>query len=143
MRRPCGETSYPRHAAIAIAIALLAAALGPGYAVAVGERPTRADLVACGEFARGQVGVPAYIETAPLSPFPSRVSGVSPWTGPITGTRPPNPARRSLGPVPVDSPEISGRFGAGGGSQEAMSEPEHVDPRFKEAFEACMHSRGF
>ena len=141
MRRPCGETSYPRHAAIAIA--LLAAALGPGYAVAVGERPTRADLVACGEFARGQVGVPAYIETAPLSPFPSRVSGVSPWTGPITGTRSPNPARQSLGPGPVDSPEISGRFGAGGGSQEAMSEPGHVDPRFKEAFEACMRSRGF
>lgn len=141
MRRPGGETSRPRHAPIAIA--LLAAALAPGSAVAVGERPTRADLAACNEFARGQLGVPAYTETAPLSPFPSRVSGVGPWTGPITATRPPNPAERSVVPGPVDSPAISGRFGAGGSSQEATSEPGQVDPRFKEAFEACMRARGF
>ena len=139
MRRLCGETSRPRHAPIVIA--LLAAALGPGSAVAVGERPTQADLAACNEFARGQVGVPAYTETAPLSPFPSIVSGVGPWTGPITGTRPPNPTERSLVPGPVDLP--SGRFGAGGSSQEAADEPGQVDPLFKEAFEACMRARGF
>ncbi len=126
-----------------IALVVVAGLVGAGDAAAVGERPTEADLAACSEFARLQPGVPAYTETAPTSPFPSRVSSVGPWTGPITGARAPRPVERPLTLAPVEVPAASGEFGAGGSSQAAMSEPGPYDPRFKEAFDACLRARGF
>lgn len=114
-----------------------------GHALAAGERPTEADLAACAEFAREQPAAQMYTERAPTSPFPSRASKVSPWTGPVAGTRPPLPVARppAVGEGPL--PGATGVFGAGGGSQEAMSEPGAMDVRFKEAFDACMRARGF
>jgi hypothetical protein len=112
-----------------------------GKGLAQDDRPTPADVMACSDIARAEVGT-AYTERAPVSPFPSRTSGVGPWTGPVTGTRAP----RAEQPDPlalVDTPATSGVFGAGGESQEAMSEPGPVDPRFQEVFDACMRARGF
>ncbi len=127
---------------VAIATVLLAAVAVPPGARADGERPTEADLAACAEFARLQPGRPAYSERAPLSPFPSRVSGVSLWTGPITATRAPIRPERPVAVAP-DTLAVAGVFGAGGDSHEATLEAGAPDPAFREAFQACMRARGF
>ena len=124
-------------------LAFLAGLAVPGATLAAGERPTGADIAACREFARSQPDIPAYMETAPANPFPARVSHVAPWTGPVVPTREPLPAERSLVPGPVEVPQLSGEFGAGGSSLEATSEPGPLDPRFQGAFDACMRARGF
>jgi hypothetical protein len=99
-------------------------------------RPTESDLAACAAYARDQLGGPAYVERAPVTPVPRRFSSVGPWTGPITFNPPP-------GPGPVPSPATTGPFGAGGESQEASGQAGRVDTRFQEAFDACMRARGF
>jgi hypothetical protein len=115
---------------------MLLAVAAPGQG-----RPTPADLAACEEYARAQVGVLPYVERAPTSPLPSRVSGVAPWSGPIVST----PAPPSLAPSLADLAihPASGVFGAGGSSQEAGSTPGPTDVRAKEAFDACLRARGF
>jgi hypothetical protein len=121
---------------------ILALPIGLATASASG-RPTPADIAACLEFARLQHDVPAYTETTPTNPFPSQISHVGPWTGPITPTPEPLPAERSLAPGPAELPGDSGRWGAGGTSQAGTLEVGQTDPRFREDFEACMHTRGF
>ncbi len=120
---------------------VLIVALVSSAAWAQVERPTEADLAACARHASAQIGLPSYVERAPTSPFPNVTAAVGPWTGPITGLRGevPSPAA----PGPIDSPATSGLFGVGGESQESTTEPGRQDPRFKEAFDACMHARGF
>lgn len=124
-------------------LALLTGLVTDGGAVAAGTRPTVADIAACREFAQMQPDIPAYTETAPANPFPSRLSHVAPWTGPVAPTPAPLPEERSLAPAPVEPPDSSRGLGAGDDSQEAASEPAPVDPSLREAFDSCMRARGF
>jgi hypothetical protein len=124
---------------LALVLALATSLAAP----AASGRPGPADIAACSEFARLQHDVPAYTETTPTNPFPSQISHVGPWTGPVTPTPEPLPAERSLVPGPAELPEYSGRWGAGGTSQAGMAEVGPTDPRFTENFEACMRARGF
>jgi hypothetical protein len=126
---------------IAVFLAVLAAVAAPLGARAQSTRPSEADLAACNAYARAQIALPAYTERAPTSPFPFRVSGVGPYTGPITGAPAPRPIETA--PAPAEPPALTGVFGAGGASQEAQSEPGPQDPLYKEAFDACMRARGF
>ncbi len=120
---------------------LLIVALVASVAWAAGERPTEADLADCARYASAQTGRPSYVERAPTSPFPNVAAAVGVWTGPITGPRAEAPSPAA--PESIDSPSASGLFGLGGQSQESITEPGWHDPRFKEAFDACMHARGF
>jgi len=124
-------------------LALLTGLVTHGAALAAGTRPTAADIAACREFARIQPDIPAYTETAPANPFPSRLSHVAPWTGPVAPTPPPLPEERSLAPAPAEAPDSSGGLEGGDDSQEATSEPVPVDPSLREAFDSCMRARGF
>jgi hypothetical protein len=114
--------------------------LDPGSAA--GQRPQESDLAVCEEFARGEALLPAYVERAPLDPFPNRLSRAAPWSGPVIGLRPPDPAPARRKPS-VPTPPPTGAFGSGGTSQEAASEPGLLDPRYREIFDACMRARGF
>jgi hypothetical protein len=124
-------------------LALLTGLSTPGGALAAGTRPTAADIAACREFVRMQPDLPAYTETAPTNPFPSRLSHVAPWTGPVAPTLPPRPEERPLAPAPAEPPDSSGGLEQGDNSQEAASEPGLVEPGFREAFDSCMRARGF
>ena len=83
------------------------------------------------------------VERAPVSPFPGRISGVAPWTGPVTAFRGTRKAERAVPDVSVTPPSSTGEFGAGGTSQEATTEPGSLDPRYRDAFDACMRARGY
>jgi len=109
---------------------------------AAGQRPQESDLAVCHEFARGEALLPAYVEPAPLEPFPNRLSRTAPWNGPITGLRPPDPVPRPRKPS-IPSPAPTGAFGSGGTSQETAREPGLPDQRYRELFDACMRARGF
>jgi hypothetical protein len=127
---------------VAWILALAAGLAAPGAArAAAAERPTSLDIAACREFARAQPTIPAYTETVPANPFPTRLSHVGPWTGPVTAT--PAPLPRPPARRPVELPEPSGGVGPSGPSREAASEPSPVDPPFQDAFDACMRARGF
>ena len=132
-----------RFGSAVIAIAMVIAPLHVHVAAAGEARPSQADLQTCHELAREQGGVPSYVERTPASPFPSRISGVGPWTGPVTGVPPPRltPRRDPRPPIPVDPPGVA--FGAGGNSQEGSSDTGPVDPRYREAFDACMRALGY
>jgi hypothetical protein len=107
-----------------------------------GQRPQESDLAVCHEFARGEAQLPAYVERAPLNPFPNRLGRVAPWSGPVTGLRPPDPVPGpTKPPIPRSAP--TGAFGSGGTSQEAATEPGLLDPRYREVFDACLRARGF
>jgi len=123
-------------------LALVGGLAAPGAArAAAAERPTSVDIAACRDFARAQPAIPTYTETVPANPFPTRLSHVGPWTGPVTAT--PAPLPPPLAPRPVDLPEPSGGVGANGASEQVASEPAPVDPPFQDAFDACMRARGF
>jgi hypothetical protein len=122
---------------------LLAVLLHVAPAVGGDARPTEADLRACHDLAVERSSPPAYVERTPVSPFPSRISGVGEWTGPVTGVPPPRvTARREQRPkVPVEAP--SPTFGAGGKSEEGSSEMGPVEAKYREAFDACLRSLGY
>jgi hypothetical protein len=125
----------------AVLLVTLAVVAAASAARAQGARPTEADIAACNAYARTQLALPAYTESAPTSPFPFSVSGVGPYTGPVTATPAPRPI--GIAPAPPEPAALTGVFGAGGSSQEAQSEPGPLHPRFKDAFDACMRARGF
>ena len=89
--------------------------------------------------ARRPLDAPIYVERAPTSPFPGRISGVTEWTGPVTGARPPAPRP----PIAIPHATTHGDFGAGGSSQQGMSEPGPTDPRYLEVFQACLRALGY
>jgi hypothetical protein len=123
-------------------LALAAGLAAPGAArPAAAERPTPVDIAACRDFARAQPTIPTYTETVPANPFPTRLSHVGPWTGPVTAAPAPLPSPPA--PRPAELPEASGGVEASGPAREAASEPSPVDPPFQDAFDACMRARGF
>ena len=126
------------HAVIGLAAAVALVTL-EAHAAGAGEaRPSEADLRLCHEKARDQVSLPSYVERAPASPFPSRISGVGPWTGPVTGVPPPPVTRRREGRPPVAAPPP-----ADAAQEAGESDPGPVDPRYREVFNACMRALGY
>jgi len=125
---------------VSLGVTALAAVLAHAAAAwAAGERPTESDIARCASLARASIEGPAYDERAPTSPFPRQISGVGPYTGPITPIEAQIPGARAALPR-TQSPATSGVFGAGGYSQAAESEPGPIDSRLQETFDACMRA---
>jgi hypothetical protein len=122
---------------------LLTIIVGSDPRSAAAQRPQESDLTVCHEFARAETTLPAYVERAPLNPFPNRLSRTAPWSGPTIGLRPPDPVPPPRNAPGIPPPPPSGEFGSGGTSQEAATESGLLDPRYREIFEACMRARGF
>ena len=122
---------------VGLAVSVLLVTLQAQVARAADPRPSEADLKTCHDRARDQTSAPSYVERTPASPFPSRISGVGPWTGPVTGVPPPPPPRRreprTVSPPAPDAPATG----------DAESDPGPVDPKYREAFNACLRALGY